>query len=96
MSRKHRTGGRFRLTRPGITSERSVALFLLGLIAFNPPILSIFSVESLVLGLPLLYLYLFAGWAVLILLAWLTAERGEEPEPAAQGPPDPPPERRGP
>ena len=33
-----------------------------------PPLLSIVSVPEYVFGIPLLYLYLFAAWAVVILL----------------------------
>jgi hypothetical protein len=69
---------------------RFVALFLLGIVAFNPPILAIFDADRLVLGLPLVYLYIFVAWAVLIALARLAAaERGIETggpiEPEAEG-----------
>jgi len=58
-----------------LKAERLVALFLVGWIGFNPPILSMFGVPRLVLGLPLLYLYLFVGWAIVIGLAALIVER---------------------
>ena len=48
--------------------ERMAALFLLGLLALSPPFLAIFAVETLVFGIPLLYVYLFAVWGLLILL----------------------------
>ena len=63
------------MTRPGATGERSIALFLLGVLAFNPPILSIFSGDAMIAGIPVLYLYLFLAWSVIILLAALTSER---------------------
>ncbi len=54
--------------------ERAVALFLFGLLAFNPPLLSIFSKPLFVFGIPLLYLYLFFVWAGFVLLvAWNTS-----------------------
>ena len=67
-----------------MASARFVALFLLGAVAFNPPLLAIFDVDTLVLGVPLLYVYLFAAWAILIALVRLVAERSEEAGGAVQ------------
>ncbi len=58
-----------------MVSARVIALFLLGMVAFNPPLLAIFDVDTFVLGVPLLYVYLFAAWGVLIALVRLAAER---------------------
>jgi hypothetical protein len=55
--------------------ERLAALFLLGLVAFNPPLLRAFGAPALVLGLPLPFLYLMGAWAFLILLLALAVER---------------------
>ena len=60
---------------PRKISERSIALFLLGALAFSPPFLLIFSSGSTFFGIPSLYAYLFAAWMVLILLARRLAER---------------------
>lgn len=60
------------MTRPGITTERLLALFLLGIIAFTPPFLGIFNTPRLILGIPVLYLYLFLVWGLLIALVALT------------------------
>ena len=49
-------------------SEWSVVLFVVALLAFNPPILSIFSVPDLLFGIPTLYLYIFLAWAGVIAL----------------------------
>ena len=54
-----------RLRRNG---EWSVVLFVVALLAFNPPILSIFSVPDLLFGIPLLYLYIFVAWGGAIAL----------------------------
>ncbi len=56
--------------------ERLVALFLLGMVMFNPLVVSIFDVgaESRLLGIPTLYLFLFVAWAVLVGLIALVAE----------------------
>ena len=57
------------------TGERSIALLLLGALAFSPPLLLIFGAEVSVFGIPLLYVYLFAAWAVLIGFAAVIARR---------------------
>ena len=60
------------MRRPARLTEWSVAAFLIGFMAFSPPILAIFGAEVMVFGLPLLYLYLFVTWALLILsVAWI-------------------------
>ena len=61
---------------------RLTALFLLGLVCFNPPVLRIFGIPVLVFGVPLVTLYIFAVWALVILLVALTTER----QTAARGP----------
>ena len=48
------------MSRPGLTRERLLALFLLGMLLFLSPFLSIFNTPGRILGLPSLYLYLFA------------------------------------
>ena len=48
--------------------ERLVALALLGLLALNYPLVALFNHTTLVLGIPLLYLYLFVAWLVVIVL----------------------------
>jgi len=56
------------VNRPRRSGEWSVVLFVVALLAFNPPILSIFSVPELLFGIPVLYLYIFAVWGVVIAL----------------------------
>jgi hypothetical protein len=77
------------MTRPGITTERLLALFLLAIVAFTPPFLGIFNTPRLILGIPLLYLYLFTVWGLLIALVALTVHGSsddEEEEAASTGP----------
>ena len=50
-------------------NKRLVGLFLLGCVLFNYPLLSLFNLKTMVFGVPLLFFYVFTGWAVLILLA---------------------------
>ena len=56
-------------------SHRFVALCMLGLLLFNYPILALFNVTGTVFGVPLLYAYLFAAWALLIALVAVIMER---------------------
>jgi hypothetical protein len=56
-------------------AQRFVALCMLGLVAFNYPILALFNVSGTLLGVPVLYAYLFIAWAVLIALMALVANR---------------------
>lgn len=58
--------------------ERSVAFFLLGVVLLNPPLLGLFGLGHSLGGIPLLYLWLFGVWALLIALIGLTAR---EPPP---------------
>jgi hypothetical protein len=52
-------------------NKRLVALFLLGCVLLNFPILSLFNLKILIFGLPLLYVYIFVIWCLLIGLASL-------------------------
>ena len=76
MNLDWRAEKRMRPSRPGMTGARSVALFLLGIVAFNAPLMAIFSVDTRVLGVPLLYLYLFLAWGALIAFVRLAARPG--------------------
>jgi len=48
-----------------------VICFALGLIMMNYPFISIFNKPYLPFGIPLLYLYLLAGWAFSIFIVYL-------------------------
>jgi len=54
--------------------QRFVALCMLGLVLFNYPILALFNVSGTVLGVPVLYAYLFVAWAALLALMVIVAE----------------------
>ncbi|HET9578780.1 MAG TPA: hypothetical protein VFP44_13185 [Usitatibacter sp.] len=58
-------------------SQRLLALFLLGCLLFNYPLVALFNVKATVLGIPVLYAYLFSAWAMLIVLAAIIMERSE-------------------
>lgn len=61
-----------------VASHRLAALFAVGLVALFPPLLGAFNRPGSFLGIPILPLYLFTAWGVLVLLGWLLA-RGDEP-----------------
>jgi hypothetical protein len=46
----------------------SVGIFMLGCVLFCNPMLALFNYKVLVLGVPLLFLYIFAAWFLLIIL----------------------------
>lgn len=56
--------------------QRLIALCLLGFLLFNYPILALFNLPTAVLGIPVLYAWIFCAWAVLIaLMAWVIEKR---------------------
>jgi len=55
--------------------QRFVALCMLGMLLFNFPILALFNVPGTLLGVPVLYAYIFIAWAALIALMALVADR---------------------
>ena len=59
-----------------LRGQRLVALFMLGCVLFNYPLLAIFNLPATVLGTPVLYAYIFIAWALLIALMALAVERG--------------------
>ena len=64
------------MKRSGITGQRLAAIFLLGAVLLNYPVLSLFARPGGgILGIPVLYAYLFGAWALLIGLMALVAER---------------------
>ena len=54
--------------------QRLIALFVLGCLLFNYPVLSLFNVPGEALGVPVLYVYIFAAWALLVGLMALVVE----------------------
>lgn len=63
------------MNRGNRTGQRLVALFALGALLLNYPILSIFARATDLGGIPLLYAYVFAVWAGLIGITALVVER---------------------
>lgn len=52
--------------RRSLVAERLLALFAAGWLLLNYPLLALFGRLGTVAGIPALYLYLFAAWALLI------------------------------
>ena len=63
------------MNKPYIKTQRLAALFALGALLFNYPLLALFNRALVVAGVPLLYLYVFLAWALLITLLALVAEK---------------------
>lgn len=59
-------------------AARIIAVFLLGCLAFGYPLLALVNVPARVLGVPVLYLYVFGAWAALIVaIAWAVSRARE-------------------
>lgn len=57
------------------TSTRLVVLAVVGFALFNYPLLRIADVEVVVLGVPLVWLYVFVVWGLLIGLVAITLRK---------------------
>ncbi len=66
-----------RLSESKRRAPRLVALCMLGCLLFNYPVLALFNVRGALLGIPVLYAYIFIAWALLIALMALVVERGD-------------------
>ncbi|HQY48514.1 MAG TPA: hypothetical protein PLK52_06070 [Usitatibacteraceae bacterium] len=64
------------MRKPSLRAYRIVSLFLLGCLLFNYPVLAIFNVGATAAGIPVLYVYLFVAWGLLIALAAAIIEGG--------------------
>jgi len=68
------------MQRSSLSGQRLVAVFMVGCVLFNYPVLSLFDRALVLFGAPLVFVYLFAVWAALIaLMAWVV-ERRERPD----------------
>lgn len=57
-----------------LRGQRLVALFMLGCLLFGYPLLALFDSGGELFGIPRLFAYLFAAWALLIVLMMLVVE----------------------
>jgi hypothetical protein len=63
------------MNKPNSKTQRLAALFVLGCLLFNYPLLALFNRQVLLGGIPVLYVYVFAAWALLIGLLALVIEK---------------------
>jgi len=64
--------------RTGLKGQRLAALFLLGFLLLNYPLVSLFAGTAQIFGVPLLFIYVFAAWALVIALLALVVEHSSE------------------
>jgi Na+-driven multidrug efflux pump len=55
------------MTPENIKNKRLFCIFLLGCLIFNYPIISLFNHEVYVFGIPILFVFLFCAWVLMIL-----------------------------
>ncbi len=66
---------------------RLIALFCLGIVVFNYPLLELVSKKLFFLGVPLLYLYSFSLWFLfIVVLALVIRKRRSQSSPSAPPP----------
>jgi len=63
------------MMRPAMKGPRLVAVFLLGVLLFNYPLLALFNRAAAAFGIPIVYAYIFGAWGLLIGLLALVIER---------------------
>jgi hypothetical protein len=64
------------MKRSGTAGQRLTAIFMMGCVLLNYPILFLFAQPGWLASVPLLYAYVFGVWAVLIaLMAWVIERR---------------------
>ena len=62
----------------GLTAQRLLALFALGWVLLDFPLLALWDRDVVILGIPLLPLAIFGVWALLIAaVAWLVERGGD-------------------
>jgi hypothetical protein len=66
------------MKRSGKTGQRLAAIFLMGCVLLNFPILFLFARQGEIAGIPLLFAYVFGAWSLLIGLMAFVVERPRE------------------
>lgn len=66
------------MRQSALMKQRLVAVFLGGVFLLYSPVISLFDQVRLWVGVPVLYLYLFTVWGILVaLMAWITEGGGQ-------------------
>ncbi len=68
------------------SKESIVILFVSAALALNYPVLHLFDRAWALLGIPILYLYLYLLWFLIIILLIIVVERSELREPGESAP----------
>lgn len=61
-------------------SARLIGIFILGCVLFCYPILTMFNLQSMLFGIPWLYMYIFAAWIGLIFLIYFATRTNKKPK----------------
>ena len=64
------------MTPESLKNRRLIGVFLFGFVLFNYPILSLFNLKRYVFGIPLLSIYIFGVWLLLILMIVFITKTG--------------------
>jgi len=64
--------------RSRLTTQRLAAVFLLGCLLFNYPLLALFNRAATLLGVPVLVAYIFVAWLGVFALAAVVIERPDD------------------
>jgi uncharacterized membrane protein (DUF485 family) len=66
------------MRRSLVARRRLTALFLIGMLLFYSPLITLFDRQGQWLGVPRVYLYMFGAWGLLIgLAAWIVEGRDD-------------------
>ena len=65
------------MRKSAVTRQRLAGVFLVGVLLFYSPILSLFDTAAEWFGFPVALVYLFGAWLLVILLAAWTVERDD-------------------
>ena len=64
--------------KSSLKGQRLAALFLLGFLLLNYPLVSLFAGTTQIFGVPLLFIYVFVAWALMIALLALVVEHSSD------------------
>lgn len=57
-----------------------VGIFMLCCVLFSYPIMTLFNLDTMVFGIPLLYVYIFSAWCFLIFMIFIATRLHSKPE----------------
>ena len=63
------------MTTYNLVAWRFLGIFFLGCVFLSYPVMTLFNIEVLLFGIPLLYLYIFLLWLVIIFLIYLVSKQ---------------------